>query len=182
MKPVHLLAVCGSLRSGSSNLSLLEAARRVAPDDVTIKLYEGMATLPHFNPDVESSGQLPPAAMELRALVSEADALLISTPEYAHGLPGSFKNVLDWLVGAEDFAGKPVAIVSPSARAVYALAQLRLVLTTMSATLVDASCVVVPLSSREMTADDIVRDQALADALRGALAELSAFVRVAGGQ
>lgn len=177
MSTIRLLAISGSLRAGSSNRSLLEAARALAPDGSTIDLYADMAALPHFNPDVESSGILPAEAVALRALVSAADGLLISTPEYAHGLPGSFKNVLDWLVGAEDFAGKPVALVTPSARSVYAQEQARLVLTTMAATFVDAASVVIPLPSRETSADAIIRDPALAGQLRSALDELISVIR-----
>ena len=99
---MHLLAISGSLRAGASNTALLEAAARVAPPGVTVELYPGVAALPHFNPDLDTpdGDHLPAGAAELRALVGRADALLLSTPEYAHGLPGSFKNVVDWFVGS----------------------------------------------------------------------------------
>lgn len=171
---MHLLAISGSLRAGSSNTSLLEAARHLAPEGVSVEMYEGMATLPHFNPDVEASGILPPEVIALRARVSSASALVISTPEYARGLPGSFKNLLDWLVGAEDFAGKPVALLSPSARSVHAQEQARLVLTTMSAHLVGEASLVIQLPSRETTAAAIVNDPELAAQVRAAMAALVA--------
>ena len=87
-----------------------------------------------------------------------------------------FKNLLDWLVGAEDFAGKPVALLSPSARATYAHEQAHLVLTTMSALLVDAASLVIQLPSRDMSADAIVADAAIADALRASIAALVAAI------
>ena len=178
---MNVLAISGSLRLGASNTSLLEAAARVAPDGTVVHRYPSMAVLPHFNPDDDTIDQstLPKVVAEFRRLIGEADALLLSTLEYAHGLPGSFKNALDWLVGSLEFPGKPVAMISPSARSTYAQAQLREILTTMSARIVESASVVVALPRRDMNVDEIVADEALAAALRSVLAELSAVVRPA---
>src|SRR4029450_8065808 len=95
----RILAVSGSLRARSSNTAALAAASRVAPDGVLVQLYDGLATLPHFNPDHDEEGAEPPAPVAgLRTLIAGADGVLLSTPEYAHGLPGVLKNALDWLV------------------------------------------------------------------------------------
>jgi NAD(P)H-dependent FMN reductase len=176
---MNVLAISGSLRLGASNTSLLEAATRVAPDGVVVNRYPSIAVLPHFNPDDDTFDQstLPAVVVEFRKLIGEADALLLSTPEYAHGLPGAFKNALDWLVGSTEFPGKPVAMISPSARSTYAQAQLREILKTMSAQIVEPASIVVPLPRREMTVDEIAADESLAHALRSALAELDAVVR-----
>ena len=176
---VHLLAISGSLRAGSSNTALLTAAVRLAPPRVTVALYPSVAVLPHFDPELDApdGGRLPDQVIALRKLVGRADGLLLSTPEYAHGLPGAFKNALDWLVGSVELPGKAVAVMSPTARSVHAQAQLREVLTTMSARIVERASVVVPLASRAMDADDIVADQALAVVLRSALAAIAADVR-----
>ena len=176
---VHLLAISGSLRTGASNTALLGAARRVAPPGVTVQVYSGVGALPHFNPDLDSpdSTALPPEVAELRALVGRADALLLSTPEYAHGLPGAFKNVLDWLVGSVEFPGKAVAVISPTARSVHAQAQLGEVLSTMSARLLTAASVTVELPRRNMGSDEIAADRHLATLLRAFLEDV---VRVSG--
>ena len=131
-----LLAICGSLRKDSSNRRLLLEAARSAPDLV---LYEGLGSLPHFDPDLDEEGMTPPPAVaELRALVSGARGIVISAPEYAHGVPGSLKNGLDWLVSWPDFAGKPVAILRTSeSRGHHSHSQLTEILKTMSADLVD---------------------------------------------
>jgi NAD(P)H-dependent FMN reductase len=177
--PVEILALSGSLRAGSSNSALVRAAARVAPDGVCVKVYEGLRTLPPFDPDEDQPGQaLPDAVAEFRALVSRADALLLSTPEYARALPGAFKNALDWLVGSPDFAGKLVAVVAPTTRSVHAQAQLRVVLSTMSATLFEQGTpVVVPLSSQEASAGDATVDDIVARPLRKLLEDLSVVVR-----
>jgi len=166
---VHLLAISGSVRAHASNTALLDAAALVAPAGVTVTRYPTVAALPHFDPDLDTpeGGALPDAVAELRARVGRADGLLLSTPEYAHGLPGAFKNALDWLVGSVEFPGKPVAVISPSARAVHAPAQLREVLTTMSARIVERASIV---------ADPALPD-ALPGVLRAALLELAAAAR-----
>jgi chromate reductase len=178
LSDVNFLAISGSLRATSSNTALLEAARLVSRHGVTIRLYAALAALPQFNPDFDSvNGEhLPPLVSELRALVGQADALLLSTPEYAHGLPGAFKNALDWLVGSTEFPGKPVAVVSPSARAMHAQAQLHEVLSTMSARLLDRTPIVIALPRRDMRPEEIVADRALSAALRFALEEIVAAV------
>ena len=128
----QILAISGSLRTASSNTSLLLAAQCLAPPGLRIELFGGMGALPHFNPDLEAD--LPALVAALRATVDAADGLLISCPEYARGMPGSFKNLLDWLVGSPNFHAKPVAIFNASSRASEAQRSLRLVLTTMSNT------------------------------------------------
>jgi chromate reductase, NAD(P)H dehydrogenase (quinone) len=175
---MNVLAISGSLRQGASNTALLEAASRVAPPGMSVRRYPSIAVLPHFNPDQDTvdGSNLPAVVAEFRAMIGGADALLLSTPEYAHGLPGSFKNALDWLVGSTEFPGKPVAMISPSARSTYAQAQLREILATMSARIVDEASIVVPLTRRDMDADAIVADDALVGALRSALAELASAV------
>jgi NAD(P)H-dependent FMN reductase len=166
---VRVLAISGSLRASSSNAAVLEAARLLAADGTTVALYDGIAALPAFNPDVEESGELPRAVRELRARVAESDALVVCSPEYAHGVPGSLKNLLDWLVGSVDFPGKPVALVAASERSVHAQAQLAEVLRTMSARLVPDDAVVVPLPGRSTVAATIAADPRLAGILRGVL-------------
>ena len=92
----HLLTVAGSLRAGSSNAALLDAAARLAPGSLTVSAYTALAALPAFSPDVEEGpGPLPNAVSHWRAALAAADMVLISSPEYAHGIPGVLKNALD---------------------------------------------------------------------------------------
>jgi len=164
---LNILAISGSLRAASSNSQLLKAAERLAPPSMRIEHYEGVGLLPHFSPDL--TAQLPEAVAELNARVTKADGLLISCPEYARGIPGSFKNALDWLVGTESFPGKPVALFNASARASAAQAALRLVLETMSARLVDEASITVELLSRKLDAQGIAADAEIEAAIRRAL-------------
>ena len=168
---MRLLAISGSLRAGSSNTALLQAARLVAPSDVEVVLYEGLAELPAFNPDLDTveGDRLPERVRELRALVGSADGLLICSPEYAHGIPGSLKNLLDWLVGSVEFPFKPVALLKANAHSVHAQAQLVEVLTTMNARIVEEASVTIVLPSRDLSPHAIAGERALATPLREAI-------------
>ena len=169
----RLLAISGSLRAGSSNMALLQAARLLAPPLLEVEIYEGLASLPHFNPDLDSDAP-PPSVSDFRTRIRAADGLVISSPEYARGVPGALKNALDWLVSVEDFAGKPVALFNASPRADHAQAALRLTLETMAARMIDEACLTLPLLSRPLHAAGIAADPALARLLRDAL---GAFAR-----
>ncbi|WEK50683.1 MAG: NAD(P)H-dependent oxidoreductase [Candidatus Kaistia colombiensis] len=169
----HVLTLCGSLRAASSNRSLLRATERIAPVGVVFEHFDGIGELPHFNPDIEA-GPLPAPVAHFRARVGHADALLISCPEYARGIPGAFKNALDWLVGGHEFPGKPIALFNASPRASDAQAALRLVLSTMSGRVVDEAAITVALLSMGMEAEAIAADPALRPKIEAGLAALLA--------
>jgi NAD(P)H-dependent FMN reductase len=176
---MRLLAICGSLRAASSNRSALEAARLLAPAGVEVLPWHGLGGLPHFNPDLdtEQAPATPPAVAALRRLVGECDGLLISSPEYAHGVAGSLKNALDWLVSCSEFPGKPVALINTSPRATHAQAALAETLRTMSARLVEAAFVTLPLSGRTLDGAGIAADPELARPLAAGLQALVREVR-----
>jgi chromate reductase len=131
---MKVIAISGSLRSQSSNLVLLKAAARLSSEGMELVIYDGLAALPHFNPDDDEEGATPPAPIAaLRALLADAGGIVISTPEYAHGLPGSLKNMLDWLVSEGALVDKPVAILRASPiGGQFAQASLVEILTTMN--------------------------------------------------
>ena len=163
---MKILALCGSLRGISSNRAALEAAALMAPPGTEVTIFDGIDKLPHFNPDLDCD-PLPEKVAELRRLISECDRLLISSPEYARGLAGSLKNALDWLVSSSEFPETEVVPINTSQRATEAQAQLRLVLTTMSANLRET--ITLPLLGRSLDAAGIVADPELSAALRNAL-------------
>ncbi|QEL13380.1 NADPH-dependent FMN reductase [Limnoglobus roseus] len=168
--PVQLLAVCGSLRAESSNVKLLQAAARLAPAGVEVVFFTELAVLPHFNPDDESVGH--PAVKAWQAALTSAAGVLVCSPEYAHGIPGSLKNALDWVVGSGEFVGKPVALLNASPRSVHAAAQLHEVLKTMDARIV--SSVAVPVAGRKLDVAGIVADPTLAGPVRDAVSAVVA--------
>jgi NAD(P)H-dependent FMN reductase len=160
----------------SSNTAVLRAARIVAPPGIEIILYPNLGALPHFNPDLD--GDTPPQTVrELRSEVGRADGLLISSPEYAHGVPGCLKNALDWLVASVEFPGKAVALLNTSARATHAQAQLTEILTTMSARLVPEASVTLALPDQAADGADLAPDLEFSRTLRSALCALARAIQ-----
>lgn len=127
---MRILAVSGSLRAVSSNTALLKAAAERAPKDVCIMLFDQIEPIPAFNPDREML-EPPLAVTAFRDAIRESDAVLISTPEYAHGVPGALKNALDWIVGSGELYEKPIAFLHASPRGEFARAALKETLVTM---------------------------------------------------
>ena len=154
---VNVLALCGSLRAASMNAALLRASARLAPDGTRVEIFSGLAELPLFNPDLEAD--MPAPARRLQAAISACDALLIASPEYAHGVTAVIKNALDWLVSFPPFVDKPVAVFNASPRSVHADAALRETLTTMSARLVPEACLALPLRSTGITEQGILHSE-----------------------
>ena len=170
--PKRVLCLCGSLRRESANRAALEAARELAPASLRLELYSGMGELLLFSPDAEVD-PLPPAVLDLREAVGRADALLIACPEYAHGVPGAFKNALDWLVGSLEFPGKPVALINASGRGSHhAQEALAEILRTMSATVLDDVSGTVPLPGVGCEPAWIVEQPDLREVLCALLARL----------
>ena len=175
---IRLLTICGSLRASSSNSALLEAVALLAPRGADVARYEGLASLPQFNPDIDIDP--PPAPVRaLREQIGEADAVIISSPEYAHGVPGALKNALDWLVSGVEIYEKPVALLNPSPRSLFAHPQLAETLRTMGAVIVAGASMSLPIAGRGLQAAGIAADAELAESLRGALEALMALRDVA---
>ncbi len=165
---MRILAISGSLRAQSTNTALLRAAALVAAPPIEVVLYAEMEALPPFNPDVDFD-PAPEPVLRFRAALRDASAVVFSTPEYAHGLPGSLKNALDWVVGSGELSGKPVALMNASARGEYAQAALREVLKTMDARLVSEAEITVPLLGRSLSAVEIAEDAEFATLIRSCL-------------
>jgi chromate reductase, NAD(P)H dehydrogenase (quinone) len=168
-----MLAVSGSLRAGSSNTAVLEAIAALAPADVSVEIYSGLADLPHFNPDLDTE-MPPPAVRDFRVRLQASDGVLISSPEYAHGVPGSLKNALDWLVRSGELYEKSVALVNLSPRSTYAQASLMETLTTMTVKIIAQACVTLALPSRDMSPAAMCADPEISRSLSAAI---GAFAR-----
>lgn len=171
----RVLLISGSTRSASTNSALVRTAAQCAPAEVEAVAYDGLTALPHFNPD-DDQEPLPAPVAQLRAAIEAADAVLFCTPEYAGTLPGSFKNLLDWTVGATVMTDKPVAWVNAAAdprRGGGAHATLATVLGYVQARVVEAACRHVPVAREAVGADGLIADADTRDAIRGVLADLT---------
>lgn len=172
---MKLLAVSGSLRADSANTRLLRAAARLTPPDCELLLFDGIGALPHFNPDHEH--ELHAAVALWKSAVAAADGLVFSTPEYAHSIPGSLKNALDWLVGGTEIVGKPVLLLNASPLSLHAPAALTQVLRAISAEVLPHATVTVTLRGQRPAGFDPATVPAFATPLRTGLAQLAAAIR-----
>ena len=164
---MRILAISGSLRAASSNSRLIATLARLAPPGVEVVIYDGLGVLPHFNPDLD--GDLLPGPAELRRQIGLCDGLVICSPEYAHGVAGSMKNALDWLVPSLEFPETPVALINASPHAVHADAHMRETLGLMNARLVEAASVTIPLQGQPLTPDQLAGHPDLGPRIAAAL-------------
>jgi chromate reductase len=171
---MRIIAISGSLRAGSSNGALLRAAAALAPEGMEISIWEGLGELPHFNPDLDVA-EPPPVVAEFRALLRAADGILISSPEYAHGVPGSLKNALDWLVSDGELVGKPVVLLNAAPLGgEYAQPQLLETLTVMSWKVLPEASILTPFVRRKIGADGEIAEAEVRERLRRSLELLAA--------
>jgi NAD(P)H-dependent FMN reductase len=175
---MRVLAISGSIRANSSNGAILLAAKLCAPSvECEIVLAESLEVLPHFNPDLDGEGAVLPASVtRLRAALASTDGLLISTPEYAHGIPGVLKNALDWLVSGPEMVGRPVALFSGSAtEGSFAITALIEVLKTMSSNVVAEAIVSIPGVRTKISPIGEVTDPTTLAAIQDGLRNLRKF-------
>ncbi|WP_338553742.1 NAD(P)H-dependent oxidoreductase [Paenibacillus sp. KS-LC4] len=174
-KDIQLLAISGSLREKSSNTALMSAIIGLSAEPVRFSVYSGLGELPHFNPDLDIE-EGPAAVRELRKQLKEADGVLICTPEYGNGVPGSLKNALDWTVSSGEFVNKRVAVVTASPSPMggdKANASLLLTLNMINALIVDQGTVMIPHIALKMNKECVITDEGTKQQLLAMLASLA---------
>jgi chromate reductase len=173
---MRVLGISGSVRRGSHNTTLLQAAARLLPSGVELVEFNRLKEIPVYDNDEE---HLPPAAVEeLKAAIADADAVLIATPEYNHSIPGGLKNALDWVsrpIDTTPLKGKPAAVVGASTGlfgAVWAQAEVRKVLGAIGSRVVDEE-LPVGLADEAFAADGTLADSDLEATFEEILDELT---------
>ncbi len=143
---MRILTVSGSIQERSTNRALLEVAHEVAPSGVEVVDADPVDRVPHYNADLD--GDAPPdAVVAWRNALREADAVLIASPEYGHGVSGVLKNALDWIVRSGELVGKPVVATCAAqakGRGLLGLASLVQTLRAIDAVVVWSYPVIVP--------------------------------------
>lgn len=124
------------------------------PHDVIVDVYDGIGTLPHFNDAAEA----PNTVLDFRNRIKAADAVLICTPEYAFGVPGSLKNALDWVVGSGELMNKPVSLITASSQGERGHAALLLILNALSAMVIEEGTLLIPFVRSKLDANAKVSD------------------------
>jgi len=178
---MRVLGISGSLRRDSFNTALLRAAAERLPGGVEFVAFERLAEIPAYDTDLEEL-ETPAAVAELREAMREADAVLVSTPEYNSSIPGALKNALDWAsrpAGESALMGTPAAVIGASTGmfgAVWAQAETRKVLGAIGPRVLDIE-LPVPGADQQFPADGRLADEdielqivALLEALADAVA------------
>ncbi len=172
---MHVLALSGSLRTGSHSTELLRRAAAAAPDDVDVVLYKGLKEIPPYDADDDLPGDQPAAVERFKAALAGADAVLVATPEYNHSIPGVLKNALDWAsrpILDSPVRNTPVAVLSSSTGmfgGVWAAAETRKVLGALGARVLEET-VTVPRAHERLAEGP---DDVLAEGLRAVLGALA---------
>jgi chromate reductase len=166
-----ILAISGSLRRSSINSAVLRAAAAAAArDGAVVVIDDSVRELPHFDPDLETGP--PEPVLRFRAACAEAAGVLLAVPEYTFGIPGSFKNALDWTVGSGSLYRKPITLldVAPPGRGAHARDALDLVLRAHGA---DVGRYSMPVARSDRNAAGEVNGPRVIGELRAVVAELA---------
>ncbi|MDQ3290672.1 MAG: NAD(P)H-dependent oxidoreductase [Bacteroidota bacterium] len=173
---MRILAISGSLKSTSKNSILVRAIKTLVPTNWQYTIYNGLDELPYFSPERDTE-PAPEPVQKLRNALQEADAVIICTPEYAHGIPGSLKNALDWTVSSGDFLNKPVAAISASPSMMggdKAHASLVQTLSVLSAIIPEEAKIIIPSIPQKLDSNGQLIDETTIQQVKkmlGALAE-----------
>ncbi|MEO6524064.1 MAG: NAD(P)H-dependent oxidoreductase [Mucilaginibacter sp.] len=175
MKPIKILAISGSLRPKSSNSSIINKITEMADGSISFDIYDGLADLPHFNPDLDDDTP-PSTVIAWRDQLKNADAVLICTPEYAFGVPGSLKNALDWTVSSGEFVDKPMALITASSVGSNGHAALLLTLEAISANVPGDAQLLIPFVRTKVNSDGSITDAEVLASLQKVLDALVAVI------
>jgi chromate reductase len=108
-----IIAISGSTRQNSTNLNLIKAITDLSNAKFEINIFNRLTEIPHFNPDLDNENP-PKTVADFRNKLKEAEGILICTPEYAMGVPGTLKNAIDWTVSSMEFSNKPTVLITAS--------------------------------------------------------------------
>lgn len=159
---IKILAIPGSLRSNSSSHLILKAIISFAPTGTQVEVYDGLVKLPHF----DDAQKEPVEVIEFKDKVRTANSVIICTPEYAFGIPGSLKNALDWTVGSGEFVDKPVGLITASSVGDKGHSAMLLVLSAISAKVIKDATLLISAVRSKIAADGTIIDTELLNVLR----------------
>jgi len=161
----NVLAICGSTRTQSANLGVIQFIADFLSKDVLFEVYNDLTLLPFFNPDQDQDEA--PAIVELfRGKLRSADGVLICTPEYVFSLPGVLKNAIEWCVSTTIFSEKPVALITASASGTIAHQSLQLVMKTIYADVRSETQLLIQGAKGKVTYGGEITDEATAERLK----------------
>jgi NAD(P)H-dependent FMN reductase len=153
-----ILAISGSTRKSSSNLNLIKVIVSLFQESAEFSIYTDIDQIPHFNPDLDNETP-PQAVVDFRNQLSQADGILICTPEYAMGVPGTLKNAIDWTVSSCEFSHKPVALITASSVGEKGHQSLLDTLLIIESNIPESSRLLIQFIKTKISADGVITDQ-----------------------
>lgn len=153
--------MAGSLRAKSTNLMILENIAEMFGDKINLSIYGGLASLPHFNPDLDTD-KPPESVADLRQRIKDSDGILICAPEYVFSVPAALKNALEWTVSSADFHDKPTALITASSLGEKAHESLVLILKTIDAKIGEHAALLVSHAQTKIKNGKIVDEETVA--------------------
>lgn len=160
-----ILAIPGSTRSNSTNHGLIKAIASLMGEELTIEIFGGIGHLPHFDPGLADEG-VPLEVIAFRDKLSAADGVLICTPEYAHGVPGSLKNAIDWTVASGEFSRKPTVLITASTDGRFGHAALLETLRVIEAGNIDRLNLLIPFVRTKVSGEGTITDAGTLEAVK----------------
>lgn len=158
MSNKKVIAICGSTRQASVNHSLLKAIVDLSAQDLDITIFDRIANLPHFNPDNDGENVADEVA-SFRKLVNNAEGIIICTPEYAHGVPGTLKNAIDWTISSSQFPHKPTMLITASTDGRFGHKALLETLKAIEAKNIDNLQLVISFAKTKINNDNRIGDE-----------------------
>ncbi|SEN38275.1 NADPH-dependent FMN reductase [Niastella yeongjuensis] len=165
---IKILAVSGGLRPTSTNALLVKEIQKWAPANVAISIYEGLATLPAF----DDSTTISESVTEWRRQLSDADGVLICSPEYAFGVPGALKNAIEWTVKSSELVNKPLALITAASSGDKAHAAWLQIFSALSADIPAGGALLIPFIRTKFNEKGEVSDAATKEAILNTLQAL----------
>ena len=153
-----ILAISGSTRKDSTNHHLIKAIEELTKDIFEINIYEGLSTLPHFNPDNNNESVAKEVAI-FRSLINDSDGVIVCTPEYAHGVPGTLKNAIDWTVSSNEFYQKPTMLITASTDGKFAHQSLLETLRVIETKNIDQLQLLIQFAKTKINNDEKITDK-----------------------
>ncbi len=175
MSKKKILAVSGSTREKSTNLSLILAVKELFKDNFEIDIYNEIAGLPQFNPDLDID-PAPEKVLEFREKLKQADGILICTPEYAMGVPGTLKNAIDWTVSSCEFSKKPVALITASSVGEKGHASLLETLKIIESNITSDTQLLISFAKTKISSDAVITDKETLDQVKKVISSFSKLI------
>ncbi len=174
-RKIKIAAICGSTKKNSLNLKLIDAIASLTESDFEFDVISNIDQIPHFNPDLDNEAA-PEAVSSFRKRLRKAHAILICTPEYAMGVPGTLKNAIDWTVSSCEFSHKPTALITASSQGFKGHASLLETLKIIEANITDETQLIISYVKTKVSAEGFIKDEATKAQVLGVMQGLLASV------